>query len=959
MGGPSNNDWETITFNFTTTAVAGQTFLYLGGFYDVLFDAPPPPTTNRSVYYYIDNVNLKPVYEIAFDLPATLCSNTNIDNLTDYILPVAYSNGVFTGNGVVETAGIYSFNGSLAGVGPHTITYAYTDNLGCPPVVVTDTITVNSCIPPDPPYISQVYSRNPKDKYVEVKNKDYNTAIASGQYYLVWYQNGSSTPAGSVDLGNIPANGTKVFKGASSANPAYAASSATPWGFGSFDGFNDIVIISTSNGTNAYADRIDIFAGESSNKSMVRVSCMPLQYQPPRTDYDEQDWVAFSITEVGNDTDRKNSILGRHFSEPLEWNGIIWDDLGNQSNPDRSRVELINAPYDTATYGSFEACSLVSNNNLVISSLTNAKVQTEVTSTVPNGIEVQDRGSLVMVRDVYYGVANQLLIHSATQSAMKHTRSTVGLNKGTDYVYWSSPLSTNAINPVAGEIFFDFGTAIGQFDPDRFFRFENQNFYDAINYHGDNGSGTDGYDDDAGFNQNPATIDYLPFSVIPSAINEHLIPGRGYVTWPKKSSNGYFTIYDANYTITFEGEMNNGEVFVPVYRNDAALGTNLNLIGNPYPSAIDLNVLLSENDSLIEPLALIWGRGVLDDDPNNTNPGPEALNYSEDNFLLYNPTMIIDPALSGNFEFNPALPIDEKGTLASCQSFFVRALDPAGGFATQDTGYIEEAGQLVFKNKMRTTRANNTFARMTNRANNEDEDDYDDDDSVISNDKLWVNLTDANGYAVQLGIAFQENASVHYLQSEDIKAVNGRKYNFYTQSTSEDLIIDVQDAFDMDKTIPLGIINTSDNVAPNFSISIPKKEGIFETQPVFLEDIKLGIVHNLTDTPYSFTTSGAITEGRFKLLFANNSTILAKQNTDNQIDIYSLNGKVQILSKTSNIREVYVSDIYTPNSSGILVAKQEKISSKTATVEVPEQFKLINVKVVLEDGSIHNKKLYR
>ena len=98
------------------------------------------------------------------------------------------------------------------------------------------------------------------------------------------------------------------------------------------------------------------------------------------------------------------------------------------------------------------------------------------------------------------------------------------------------------------------------------------------------------------------------------------------------------------------------------------------------------------------------------------------------------------------------------------------------------------------------------------------------------NDKLWVNLTDNEGYTAQLGLAFLQNATADFLIGEDVKTVNGRKYNFYTKSTNEDLIIDVQDAFNENKVIPLGITNTSENAQMMFTISIPKKEGVFNTQ---------------------------------------------------------------------------------------------------------------------------------
>lgn len=962
--------WDTITFSFTTGNNAGQKYLYLGGLNNVDFLIQTNNLTNNLSYYYIDNVSLVPEYGNTINLPANICLDKTLTNLAQYIV-TAPTGGVFTGAGVTETGGVYSFNATSAGVGTHIITYEFNDNVGCPPVIVNTTIEVIEC---GIPYISQVFVGTNNDKAVEVKNASNTQSITAGQYYLVWYQgNGApanlTTPTASIDLvtgSNIAANGVKVFKAPGLANPPYIIATATPFNtLQGFDGIYDVMIISTSNGANAYNDRVDIIGDTTINnifykdytqeeyKSLVRVSCMPLNRQAPQIAYDEQDWVGFNKTydfaddtEVFTETAKTNDVLGRHYNDVVEWIGS-WDDLGildpaNESTPDRSRSVAINALYDTSISGNFEACSLISNIALNIAELNNVKVQTKVTSTPPmNGIMVQNQGSLIQVRDTFYGLQNQQLIQANGQNSMKHSRETVGLNRGTDYVYWSSPLSLNAINKKAGQIF-GFGSAIGQFNPSRFYRFENQNFYDMVNTYGNNGSGTDGYDDNLN--------DYVPFSSIPAAINEHFIPGRGYATWPPISSSGLFTNYAANYTITFEGEMNNGKVEVPVYRNDSQYGTDSNLIGNPYPSPIDLDKFLYDpvNSTLIRPVAFIWGRFV-DDTPLTTNPGPELLDYIEDNFKIYNPDMDIDPTqapYSGNeFIFN--------STLASCQSFFVMAKDPNNGSnPVYNTGLIETLGNIRFSNYMRTTELNNTFSRTGsfNQTTSRN--------SALSSDKLWVNITDANGYIVQLGVVFKPEGDATYNQNEDVETVHGRKYNFYTQTTLRDLIIDVQDEFNTSKEIPLGILNNNSVPNQTLTISIPRKSGIFNSQSVYLYDAETATTHNITNGVYSFTTNQVITEGRFKLVFEpNTSTSVSKQSAD-VICSFNQNG-LTLTSFTTEIESFEVYDLEAPKSTGYLIASEKNGTSKSVSLPLDSKHRLISVKIKLKDGTQVAKKLAR
>ena len=462
-----------------------------------------------------------------------------------------------------------------------------------------------------------------------------------------------------------------------------------------------------------------------------------------------------------------------------------------------------------------------------------------------------------------------------------------------------------------------------------------------LNTYGDNGSGTDGYDDDLN--------DYVPFSSIPNAINEHFIPGRGYATWPPISSNGLFTNYPADYLITFEGEMNNGLIEVPVYRNDSQFGTDSNLVGNPYPSPIDLNKFLYDpvNTALIRPVAFIWGRFV-DDTPLTTNPGPELLNFIEDNFKIYNPNMVIDPTqapYSGN-EFI------SNGTLASCQSFFVLAKDPEDNNPIYNTGLIETLGNIRFSNYMRTTEPNNTFSRssLSNKATNRS--------NAMSSDKLWVNLTDANGYTVQLGVTFKEDGTATYNQNEDIETVQGRKYNFYTQTTSKDLIIDVQDEFNTSKEIPLGILNNNASSSQIFTISIPRKEGVFNTQSVYLFDEETQTVHNLTNSSFSFTSNQIIIENRFKLVFEPYVFSSTFKQSSNIICSFNQNG-LTLTSTTSEIDSYEVFDLEAPRSTGYLIVYEKNANSKSISLPLNSKHKLISVKIKLKDGTQLVKKLAR
>lgn len=153
----NTNGWDTIAFNFTTTT-GGEQFLYLGLLNNATLVSNTPAVTgiggcsyqsaatnafgNRLISYYIDNVSLIPTNGAVLNLPASICSTQNLNDLSIY-LTGANANGVFSGTGVSLANSVYSFNTSVAGVGTTTIGYTFTNNSGCS-TTLYDTISITT-----------------------------------------------------------------------------------------------------------------------------------------------------------------------------------------------------------------------------------------------------------------------------------------------------------------------------------------------------------------------------------------------------------------------------------------------------------------------------------------------------------------------------------------------------------------------------------------------------------------------------------------------------------------------------------------------------------------------------------------------------------------------------------------------------------------------------------------------
>jgi Secretion system C-terminal sorting domain len=139
---PSNNQWNLFSINFT---YSGSIPLNILTITNATFLNTFNPS-GHSTCVMIDDVSLQPnTQTINFNLPSTVCFGQVIPDLSTHLSPTV-TGGTFNGLGVSLNSGIYSFNSATAGLGWHTITYTYTNNLGCTTIVPAQIQVVNSNI---------------------------------------------------------------------------------------------------------------------------------------------------------------------------------------------------------------------------------------------------------------------------------------------------------------------------------------------------------------------------------------------------------------------------------------------------------------------------------------------------------------------------------------------------------------------------------------------------------------------------------------------------------------------------------------------------------------------------------------------------------------------------------------------------------------------------------------------
>lgn len=515
------------------------------------------------------------------------------------------------------------------------------------------------------------------------------------------------------------------------------------------------------------------------------------------------------------------------------WNGLAWDN----GFPNFAKAAILTGDYFMdATNPSFSTCSLTVNTGSTLTINDNYYVVVENDIIVDGTLNVTTSGSVVQNSNVATVTEN---------GDITVTKQTALLDVWYEYTYWSSPVTNETV-----------GTALSQSQPSRRFTFNAQNFEDSFRETNNDGTqvpGQDDIDDDGNDWTYANNADAMTPGVGFAATHaENLFIG------PPMSSPPY------QFDYVFSGPFNNGDISVPVFRNDAQIADiNWNFIGNPYPSAIDVDLFLNENVSvngILDGALYLWSQYI---DASPTENGNEQLNFSQSDYAL----------------------INGAGTTAGGDGVIPSRYIPSGQgfFVSFSDALPSNTGNVIFKNDMRVTGNNSQFFRSSNNS---------------TDNKVWVNLTSDNGVFNQLMVSYIEgatNAFDGFYYDAPRNLSTGANSILYSIIENNDKKFAIQgrdpSSLNEDEVIPLGFY-TSIDVPTLYSLSIAQFEGdFFENHPIYIKDQLLNEVHLLSESDYVFTSETGEFNDRFEIVF--NASSLS-------IDDISINSSELIISELSN-----------------------------------------------------------
>lgn len=378
-------------------------------------------------------------------------------------------------------------------------------------------------------------------------------------------------------------------------------------------------------------------------------------------------------------------------------------------------------------------------------------------------------------------------------------------------------------------------------------------------------------------------------------ISGAMVEGKGYIVRGLSGTPTFIptTAYPvSNNTALFSGVPNNGEIGITINRGNWTTGDytgngntatvqddNWNLLGNPYPSSISANDFVTNNTNISGTIYL-WPHESLPGNYNDPFYEDFVLNYDNE-YIQHNPTGTIPPTIGDIY-------------ITSGQAFLTLMLD------TSDPNDSNE-NVVYFNNSLRNgTQPNDAFYRQSEETSEE---------SNLEKHRIWLDLVSSDNQAHTLLVGYIENAT------NDIdRLFDGFNYvddqtNFYSLIDESTFSIQGRSLpFLQDDTVQLGITIQNNDL---YKIGINTIDGLFENenQNIFLEDTYLNSIHDLKNSPYSFTAISGTYNDRFILRYTNETLGVNDPEFNAGLNIISYNNEVKVTSTNNPINTIEVYDV--------------------------------------------------
>ena len=382
-----------------------------------------------------------------------------------------------------------------------------------------------------------------------------------------------------------------------------------------------------------------------------------------------------------------------------------------------------------------------------------------------------------------------------------------------------------------------------------------------------------------------------------------MLPGKGYII---RAPNNFDPVTTSVFNAAFTGVPINGIVTTPILVSTS----NLNLIGNPYPSALSADLFLSDpaNVGVVDATIYLWTH----------NTAVSSNLYSPNDYAVYNYLGGTGTSAATSGGANTNVP---NGKIAAGQSFFIKGLSN---------------GTVTYKNSMRIIGNNDQFFKLNTTTVA----------AAPEKHRIWLDVSNEQGAYKQTLIGYAANATMGVDRGYDGAYFNsGSSIAIYSLADATTLAIQGRSLpfYDTDE-VPLGFYATTSG---NFTINLFDYDGLFLNQDIYLKDKVLNLYHNLKSSAYNFSATAGTFNDRFVLVYKPQETLTTQQSAvdANAIVLYKPNADLHINAGTILMDEVKVFDVR-----GRLLFDKKHINATSTQINLGTTNQVLVIEITTNDS---------
>lgn len=396
--------------------------------------------------------------------------------------------------------------------------------------------------------------------------------------------------------------------------------------------------------------------------------------------------------------------------------------------------------------------------------------------------------------------------------------------------------------------------------------------------------------------------------------NGSLAPGQGYTLKGDGAAS-------ATQNYTFVGKPNNGTIMLPIAAN------NMNLSGNPYPSALDANEFIKDNI----PAANAGTTASLDGSLYFWEHAPANATHNlaayQGGYAVRNlvdgipPVAAIGTAGTGNSSKIPGryIPIG--------QAFFVQA-NPTGGqikFRNTQRAFVKETDVVSG-----TPQSNTVFRTAAITAANNNDNPAEEEPENFIKIRLGFNTHDNRHRQILVGF-MNENATDNLDYGYDAVNFDDNPSDMYFKNSNNNLTIQGVGYFSESAILPLGI---KSDATGTVQIVLDKAENLDADQEIYIYDALTDQYHSIKNGAFEPTLDAGTYDNRFSLRFTTASLGIDIPEANEGIAIaYTQANSILTISNKSNDTIVESASLF--NMLGQQLASWDIKDKTQQKIEIP------------------------